>query len=345
MAGGSQVQLLIFSQQFASMLKSNLQLIDVLENLARETPQRQLRGVIEDVSEKVRLGVDLGDALADHPNVFGDIYINVIRAGLASGRLGEASAQVADYLSVINEVGRKVKGALAYPAFMIAAFILVFNGMIFFILPRFSRMFDSFDKELPWATRLLMDIGDFWASYWYLILGSMAVTAVGFVIWISTTDGRYLWDKLKLKIPILGPLWRMAALSRFLRTLAVQLENEVLLLEGIEVSAQASGNLYVEDTLYEIHDDVRRGNGLAAAFRQHEIFEGIVLQMISAGEEAGTLDELLLSAADYFERLLYARLDTVTGLINPVLTVLIGLVIAGMMVASFLPVFQIGSVV
>tara|TARA_B100001123_G_scaffold434709_1_gene561749 strand:- start:110 stop:1147 length:1038 start_codon:yes stop_codon:yes gene_type:complete len=345
MAGGTQVQLLIFSQQFASMLQSKLQLVDVLDNLARETPQRKLRDIIEDISEKVRHGVDLGDALAAHPNMFGEIYVNVIRAGLASGRLGDAAAQVADYLSVINEVGRKVRGALAYPFFMIGAFLLVFNGMVFFILPRFSRMFQSFGKELPWATRVLMEIGDLWANYWYAIIGTIVTVTIAFAIWISSADGRYIWDRIKLRVPIVGPLWRMAALSRFLRTLAVQLQNEVLLLEAIEVSAQASGNVYVRDSLYDIHDDVQRGNGLAGSFRRYDIFEGIVLQMIAAGEEAGTLDELLMSAADYFERLLYARLDTVTGLINPILTVLIGLVIAGMMIASFLPVFQIGSVV
>lgn len=345
MAAVRSAHLLIFTQQFASMMRSNLQLVEVLDNLARETPQARLREVVEEVSDKVKHGIDLGDALAEHPNVFSDIYVNVIKAGMMSGRLGESITQISNYLAVMDDVGRKVRSAMSYPIFMVIAFFFVFNGMVFFILPRFSKMFSNFGKELPAPTQILIDLGDFWAANWYLILGGGALGAFSFAVWIASEDGRAIWDKAKLRLPLMGNIWRMGALSRFLRTLAVQIKNEVSLLDALVLSADASDNVYIRETIYQIAEDVERGAGLSNAFREHEIFHGIVLQMIAAGEEAGTLDELMLSSADYFERLLYDQLESVTGMINPLLTVFVGLAVAGMMVASFLPVFQIGSAV
>ncbi|MGB0684159.1 MAG: type II secretion system F family protein [Magnetovibrionaceae bacterium] len=343
MAGVRSTHLLIFTQQFAAMIGSSLQLVDVLDNLAKETPQKQLRQVLETITTSVRRGVDLADALASHRRVFNDIYINVVRAGMASGKLGDALDQIARYLKAENDVRRRVKSALTYPIFMIGGFFMVFNGMIFFILPRFSKMFLDFGKDLPFATQLLIDIGDFWKAYWYLIIGGVALLGFLFGVWIATADGREIWDRYKLKLPVIGGIWRMAALSRFLRTLSVQVHNEVMLLEAILLSADASNNVYIRQSLYGIADRIERGESLSEAFRRESVFHGIVLQMITAGEEAGRLHELLLSSADYFENLLHDRLDTVTNLINPILTLVIGLAVAGMMIASFMPVFQSGG--
>ncbi|MBF0285005.1 MAG: type II secretion system F family protein [Magnetococcales bacterium] len=337
--------LLIFTNQFASMLRSQLPLISVLENLSRETPQKALREAIEDVTDDVMMGRDFGDALADHPKIFDHIYVNVVRAGMMSGKLSEALTQVSEYLNKMDNIGRQVRGALSYPLFMLVAFFAVFNAMVFFILPRFATMFNSFGKELPWATRVLMSIGNFWRDNWFLLVGGVAAVGISFMVWVATPDGRYIWDENKLKFPVLGPLWRMAALARILRTLGVQLHNEVELLKSLELAAQGCGNAYLEDILLHIADEVETGQSISECFREHEIFEGIVLQMISAGEESGELDELLLSAADFFERMLDNRIQMATGLINPILTVFMGLAIAGMMVASFLPVFEMGGAV
>ena len=314
MAGGvNDTHLLIFTQQFSSMIRSNLQLVDVLDNLAKETPQKRLRQIIEDIAESVKHGVDLGDALAGHPGVFNEIYVNVVRAGMASGRLGEAMIQITSYLSMIYEITRQARSAMTYPIFMLVAFFAVFNGMVFFILPRFAAMFANFGRDLPFATQVMIDIGNYWKDNWLLIIGGVVLTPLAFVTWIATEDGRAIWDRIKLRMPVIGSVWRLAALSRFIRTLAVQIKNEVMLLDALIHSAEASGNVYLRETIYDIAEEVERGSSIAAAFREYRIFEGIVLQMISSGEEAGELDELLLSAADYFERLLRNRLETVTG--------------------------------
>lgn len=337
--------LLIFTNQFASMMRSQLQLVDVLDNLAQETPGADLRGAIEDLAHDVRSGVDFGDALANHPGIFSDIFVNVVRSGMESGRLAESLTQVSVYLQKADALSRKVKGALTYPAFMLLVFFGVFNAMVFFILPRFEAIFSTMGKELPGPTQFLLDVGEVWANNWYYIVGGVVFLWFAFLLWIATQEGRYTWDHYKLKMPVVGNLWRMSSLARFLRTFAVQLHNEVALLKALHLSAYATGNAYVENAILLIAEDVERGISISQSFREYDVFSGIVLQMVSAGEEAGTLAELLLSASDYFEQLLDNQTQVVTGLINPILTVVMGFSIAGMMVAAFLPVFSMGSVV
>lgn len=343
MAEVKQHHVLIFTQQFSSMIRSNLPLVDVLDNLAEETPQRGLREIVSGVAKDVRKGLDLADAMAEFPRTFDDVYISVVRSGMESGLLGPALEQIAQYQKVVNETARRVRSAMTYPIFVIGAFILVFNIMMFLILPRFESMFASFSRELPGPTVLMLAVGAFWSQYWWLILGGAGATVFVWLLWLSTDEGRRSWDEMKLNIPMFGPLWRMAALAKFLRTFAVQVRNGVGALPALSLSAEASGNAYLREVLKEITASVERGRGIADSFRSYDVFHGIVLQMISSGEESGSLDELLLSSADYFDSLVRDQIDRITSLINPVLTVAVGLGIAAMMVACFLPVFQMGG--
>ena len=338
-------QLLIFTRQFAAMTNSQLQLSYILQNLAKETPHRKMRDTIQLILDDILHGVDLANAFAKFPNVFNDVYVNVIRAGLESGMLGNALNQIARYLEVADDMNRKVRAAFSYPIFLLVAFVIVFNTQVFIILPQFKTMFDNFNRELPAATQMMLDIGQFYIVYWpHLVVGLVGIVAA-FIVWISSNDGRRVWDEIKLKIPVVGRIWRMAALSRLLRTLAVQVQNIVPLVVALELSSSASGNKYIEAIVLEIVDDIKNGEGIADSFRVHEVFSGIVLQMIASGEETGEFDVLLLSAAEYFDSLLGEQVGTLTGLINPLLTIIVGLAIAGMMVAAFLPVFQISRTI
>ncbi|CAK0755893.1 putative Type IV pilus assembly protein PilC [Gammaproteobacteria bacterium] len=345
MAAVSLSSLLIFTSQLSSMIRSQLPLVDVLVNLTQETPPGVLRHTLEDVVEEVRHGVDFGDALAEFPTVFDQIYVNIIRAGMMSGRLGDSIEHISVYLKKMDESRGKVRSALAYPIFMFISFILVLNGMIFFILPRFKAMFASFGKDLPKITQMLMNFADWWQGNWYWVILTSVLLVVAAVTWVATAEGRYLWDQYKLRLPAFGNLIRLAALSRFLRTFAVQLQNEVELLPALALATGSLSNVYIEDLIHSIIADIECGKGIAESFREYEVFSGIVLQMIAAGEEAGTLDMLLLSAADYFERLLDNELERWTALINPILTIIVGLAVAGMMIAVFLPVFDMGKAV
>lgn len=335
--------LLIFTNQFSAMIQSQLPLVDVLDNLAMETPHRRLQSAVTAVVEDVEHGQELGDALSYHPDVFDQIYVNVVRAGMGSGRLDEALAQLSVHLTKADIVSKKMRGAMFYPMVVMAIALVAFNAVVFFILPKFQTMFASMSKDLPAITQLLIDVGEVWRANWLIIFGLVLFIVILIGVWLATPEGRYVWDQKKLDLPVVGKLWRMGALTKFLRTLAVQMRNEVPLLDSLELAAPASGNVYIEDLVLGIADDIERGVGIAQAFRDYDVFGGVVLQMISSGEESGELDELLMSAAEYFDRLLDDQIQRTTALINPVLTVFIGLFMAGMVIGVFLPVFNMGK--
>lgn len=333
----------LFTRQFAAMISSRLPLVRSLENLSRETPNRRLRTALETVAEDMYAGGDLSDALARHPRIFGAIYVSIVRAGLNSGQLAESLERLTDYLKRVDELSSKMKWAILYPAFVCAMFFAVFNAMVFLILPRFQMMFSTLNRELPEMTRTMIAIGDFYSGYWAFLLGGAVAIAGIFLVWISNEDGRYIWDETKLKIPLVGGLVRNAVLSRFLWTFAVQLKNHIPAVQALRLSAEATDNMFLRGVVHEMADDVEAGSTLGAAFQHHNILGDIVGQMVSTGEEAGTVDELLMSAAGYFDTVMLQRLNAVTAMVNPLLTALVGLGIALMLIAAFLPVFEMSG--
>jgi type II secretory pathway component PulF len=338
------MHLVIFARQFASMMNSGLQLVTVLDDLARETPKRELREAVKDISRRVRAGVDVADAFACHPKLFDSIFIGIVSAGLESGRLGEALLQIVEYLERTDQVRRRITTAMTYPVFLLFTFLVAAGGMIFFILPKYQLLFGSFGHDLPGPTQFLLDIGSFLRAEW------MSLAAIGgggvfiAVLVISTPAGRRSWDRVKLRVPLLGQVWRLASLGRFSRTLSIQVRNHIPVVLALRFAANSAGNQYVRQLVLAISNDIEQGQSVTQAFKSRDIFSGIVMQMIAAGEEAGTLDELLISAAAYFDSLLLQRIDSLTGMLNPVLTAFMGLSISGMMVAAFLPVFDLPGV-
>jgi type II secretory pathway component PulF len=341
---GVNSDLLVFTRQFTAMVRSNLQLVHALESLARETPRRRLRLALTDVLAKVRAGRDFDRALADHPKIFNPTYVGVVRAGMQSGQLGEALQQVSEYLTSLDRVMTKIRGAMMYPLLLLVSFMGTFHMMVFGILPRFETLFGQYGHALPAPTQFVLAIGHVYAAIWPELLASTVAVILGFGWWIATPNGRLTYDRLKLQIPIVGPLWRLAALARFAHTLGIQVQNSVTLLESIRVAAPACNNKHVEVSLRTIATDIERGEGITQAFVKQDLFRGVVQQMISAGEKSGELTEPLKSAATYFESLWIQRLDAVVGLINPALTAIMGLLIAGMLVAAFLPVFEVSGI-
>ena len=239
---------------------------------------------------------------------------------------------------------KKVRGAMMYPLLLLVSFIGTFHMMVFGILPRFEMLFGEYGHALPAPTQVVLAIGHVYASMWPMLLASVVASVLGFTWWIATPNGRLTYDRLKLKIPVIGPLMRLAALARFAHTLGIQVQNSVTLLESIRVAAPACNNKHVEMSLRAIANDIERGQGIAQAFAKQELFRGVVQQMISAGEKTGELTEPLRSAATYFESLWIQRLDAVIGLINPALTAIMGLLISGMLIAAFLPVFEVSGI-
>lgn len=321
------------------MMRSGLQLVSVLENLGRETPNRSLRKAVIDVARRVTEGADLADAMDRHPRQFNSVFVGLVRSGIESGRLSDALSHIVEYLERVEQVNRRVTSAAIYPVFVLLTFVATSGGMIFNVLPRYETIFRGSGKHLPAPTQFLIDLGRFLSSQGVALLLLGAALAGSFLLVLAHRQSRLVWDRAKLRLPILGSVWRLAALSRFSRTLAVQVSNGVSLIQALHLAAGAAGNRYVETLAHGIAGDIELGESITGAFKARDIFSGIVLQMISSGEESGRIDELLLSAANYFDSLLMQRIEAVTGLINPILTGFVGLSTAGMMVASFLPVF------
>ncbi len=335
--------LLIFTKQFAAMVRSNLPLVQALESLARDSPRRSFRTVLTNVVEQVRYGRDFHRVLADYPKIFNGTYIGVVRAGMQSGQLGIALQQIADYLDAHDKIIKKVRAALIYPALLFCSFCVTFHMMVFGILPRFQSLFKSYNKALPAPTQFVLDIGHVYEEYWPFLLGGAVIIGISFVAWVRTIEGRVTFDRLKLKIPLFGNLMRLSAIARFAQTLAIQVQNSVGLIESIRVAAPANNNKYIERSLLKIADHIEHGEGIAQAFERETLFHGVVQQMISAGEQSGDLGTPLVSVANYFESLWAQRLESVISTVNPLLTATMGMLISGMLIAAFLPVFEVSG--
>jgi type IV pilus assembly protein PilC len=261
---------------------------------------------------------------------------------MQSGQLAAALKQISEYLTALDKVMKKMRSAAIYPALLITAFLITFHILVFWVLPRFEVLFSSFGKELPAPTRMVLAIGDVYSRSWPMMLAVLCAVAAGILIW--TKKNPISFDRMKLRTPLIGPLLRVSALARFAHTLAIQVSNSVSLIEAIRVAAPACNNRYAELSLRHIADDIEHGQGIAQAFGRHDLFQGVVQQMISAGEQSGELAEPLRSAANYFENLWVQRVDAFIAIVNPLLTAIIGILISGMLVAAFLPVFEASGV-
>jgi type IV pilus assembly protein PilC len=335
--------LLIFTKQFSAMVRSQLPLVQALESLARDSPKRSFRLMLMSVLEQVRCGRDFHHVLADYPRIFNGTYIGVVRAGMSSGQLGPALQQISEYLESHDKIIKKVRAALIYPAMLFAAFAVTFHMMVFGILPRFQSLFASYGKALPAPTQFVLDVGQVYAQYWPFMLGAIIISGMGFFAWIRTIEGRVSFDRLKLRIPLFGNLMRLSAIARFAQTLAIQVQNSVGLIESIRVAAPANNNKYIERSLLKIADHIEQGESISHAFQRESLFQGVVQQMISAGEQSGDLGTPLVSVANYFESLWAQRLESVISTVNPLLTASMGMLISGMLIAAFLPVFQVSG--
>lgn len=343
LAGVSLSARYIFTRQLSALLKGRLQLAAAIENLKAEMPSGRFRLALDRVGQDVSNGRDLAEAMADHPKIFGPVYVGVVRSGMRSGRIDEALEQLSTYLEQVDTSARKARAALTYPLFVLGAFLLVFHMMLFMILPRFQQMYHSMGRELPGPTQALLDIG---AVYGANLVGigivSGALVTLG-VIWLSSEAGKIIWDATKLRLPLIGYVVRHAAVARFLRSVGMQLKHGIPAVEALRIGAAAVSNRQLEASVHVIADRIERGASFGEAFRDDPHFGGVVAQMIVSGEQAGTLDILMVSAADYFDTLLMQRIQALTAMINPILTALVGLGIAGMLIAAFLPVFELSG--
>lgn len=341
-----QKEIVLFSRQFATMVNSGLSLIRALTVLEEQTESDAFRNVLGKVRTDVERGTSLSAAMDRHPKVFTDLYVSMIRAGEIGGVLDETLLRLADILEAQLSLRSKVRSAMAYPAVIGFLIVAVTTAMILFVVPVFTNLYEELgDAELPLPTKLLVGLSNILTGYWWLVILVTGGSIYGFRRWLATEDGRLLWDTYKLKLPVFGNLAHKTALSRFSRTLAVLSRTGVPILQAIDIVADTSGNRLVAKALDEVKDSVRSGESLATPLSRHSVFPPMVVQMMTVGEETGELDAMLAKVADFYEREVEDTVNALTSLIEPLLIVVMGVSVGAILIALYLPIFNIAGLV
>ncbi|HVP57830.1 MAG TPA: type II secretion system F family protein [bacterium] len=343
--GVSTKDLAVFTRQFSTMINSGLPLVQCLDILGKQAEHDNFRKVITSTMREVESGSTLADALSKHPNVFGDLYVNMVEAGETGGVLDVILMRLAAYLEKMNTLKRKIKGAMTYPAVIVTVTVVATVFMLLFIIPVFAKLFSDYGGTLPLPTRIVMMLSNFIRHQWWLIAGVIVAAVVGLRRYYKSKDGRAKIDRLLLSVPIFGPVLLKTAVARFTRTLGTLVSSGVPILEGLEITARAAGNVVVKEAVIKTRASISSGHTIAEPLRQSAVFPPMVVQMISVGEETGALDEMLCKIADFYDEEVDAAVDAMTSIIEPVMIVMMGGIVGGMVVSMYLPIFKLVTVI
>jgi MSHA biogenesis protein MshG len=335
--------MLLFSRQMYTLLKAGVPILKSLAALQESATRIGFANMLQDVRTSLDSGRDLSTAMRRHPKVFGPFYISMVRVGELTGALEEVFLRLFNHLEFEREIKNQVAQALRYPIFVIVVMGVAIVIVNIFVIPAFARIFAGFKAELPLMTRVLLGFSDFMVNYWPALLGVVAGAYVMFRVWVGTPAGRYAWDRMKLRIPIAGKIVLKATLARFARSLSIALKSGIPIVQALSVVEQVVDNAYVGQRIEQIRDGVERGESLLRTAVTTGVFTPVVLQMISVGEEAGELDDLLREVAEMYQREVEYELKTLSSQIEPVLIVLLGVLVLILALGVFLPMWNLGQ--
>ena len=330
----------IFTRQFSTMINAGLPLVQSLSILAQQTENKTLKDITKAVVYDVEAGNTLADALAKHPKAFSGLYVNMVAAGEAGGILDTILMRLATFLEKNDALVRKVKGAMVYPAVIITVAIIAVAVLLVFVIPTFSSMFASVNMELPLPTRIVIGASDMLTRFWWAILLGAVLLVLGFRSYYNTPNGRKNIDGLLLRAPVLGDLLRKSAVSRFTRTLGTLISSGVSILDGLEITAKTAGNRVVHDAVMQSRQSIAGGETIAGPLQASGVFPPMVISMISVGEQTGGLDEMLTKIADFYDAEVDVAVSALLSLMEPVMIVVLGVIVGGMVVAMYLPIFD-----
>lgn len=335
-----------FTRQLATMLRAGVPLLQAFEIIARGNSNARFARLMMDIKGRVESGSSLSQAFRAHPKHFDTLYCNLVGAGETSGMLDAILDRLATYKEKILALKSKIKSALFYPISVIAVAIIVMWIIMIWVIPAFKKVFSNFGANLPVPTQIVMSISDFFVSYWWLMAGIVAGSLFTFFFLLRRSAGfRYAVDRLSLKIPIIGPILEKATIARWTRTLATMFTAGVPLVESLDAVAGASGNAVYAAGTHKIQNEVSTGTSLTNAMHNTGLFPSMVLQMTQIGEESGSLDGMLSKVAEFYEREVDDAVGALTSLLEPMIIVFLGVVVGGLVVAMYLPIFKLGSVI
>ncbi len=336
----------IFARQFATMIGAGLSLTKCLSILGQQTESPALRVIITQIGKDVESGQSLSDAMSKHPKVFPPIFVNMVRSGETGGVLDEVLNRVADHFEREEMIKGRIKSAMTYPIAMGTLVLLVLIAMLVFVVPTFQTMFASMGGELPLPTRILVGISEGARGLpgLFTLIGVIAIV-VTFRWWKGTENGRYAWDSIKLRMPVFGKLIRKMALSRFTRTFGTLVAAGVPILSALDIVGSTSGNEVIHRAVRKVRSAIKEGETIAKPLGENPIFPAMVVQMISVGEETGALDAMLAKVAEFYDEEVTAGVDGITSLIEPLMMATLGVVVGGVVIALYMPMFEVINLV
>ena len=332
--------IVIFTRQFSTMINAGLPLVQALDILANQSENPALKDVTRQVMFDVESGNTVADALRKHPKAFSDLYVNMVAAGEAGGILDTILMRLAVFMEKNDALIRKVKGAMIYPGVIMSVAAIAITVLLVFVIPTFENMFNSAGIELPLPTRIVIGLSRGLKSYWYVLIAAAIGIFVSVKRYYATPGGKLNIDRLMLKMPVLGDVLRKSAVSRFTRTLGTLISSGVSILDGLEITAKTAGNRVIQDAIMASRASIAGGETIAAPLKKSAVFPPMVISMIAVGEQTGGLDEMLTKIADFYDEEVDAAVSGLLALMEPVMIVFLGVVVGGMVVAMYLPIFD-----
>ncbi|MFW5967995.1 MAG: type II secretion system inner membrane protein GspF [Persicimonas sp.] len=335
----------VLTRQMATLMRAGIPLVEALKALGDQVEKDELKRVISDVRQKVNEGSSLAKALGDHPEHFTNLYVNMVRAGESSGNLDVVLDRLTDFLEAQIELRGKVIGAMVYPLIMVVVGVLIMGVLFVFVIPKVTQIFQDQDAALPWITRFLIGTSELFANWWFILIPGAIAAAWGFKKWKETPDGKDIWDRFVLKVPIFGPLIRMIAVARFARTLGTLLANGVPLLTALDIVKNILGNNRLIEVVEIARINIREGESIAKPLERSGEFPPLVTHMIAIGEKSGQLEEMLENVAAAYNQEVDMRVQALTTLLEPLLIVGMGVGVAVIVFAVMLPILQLNQTI
>ncbi|MCB1214930.1 MAG: type II secretion system inner membrane protein GspF [Deltaproteobacteria bacterium] len=333
------------TRQLSTLLNANVPLVDALGALVEQTDQEKLKSALGDIREKVKEGSRLASAMKLHPDVFGDLYINMVHAGEVSGALDTVLSRLADFTENQARLTSKVKGAMIYPVIMALVGIILMSFLLVFVVPKIVKIFEDAEATLPLPTRILIGVSDFIAGYWYLVIILVVGAFFLYKRYYATPKGRYKVDGLRLKMPVFGPIFRMMAVGRFCRTLSTLTNSGVQLMTGLDIVKGVVNNVVLTEAIEETRNSVKEGESIADPLKRSGQFPPMVTHMIRIGEKTGALEAMLERVADTYEEQVDTQVSSLQALMEPVMIVVMGGVVGAIVLSIILPILNMNKLI
>ena len=335
----------LYTRQMAAMLSSGMPLVQSIAALEEQTENKVFRTVLAGVRVNVEGGSMYSDALDEYPQVFDELYVNMMRAGETGGMLAETSERVATFLEAANSLRSKVKSAMMYPTVVLCVAIIISTGLIVFIVPTFAKMFSGFGAKLPAPTQILLNVSNFVRDYWYIVIAVAATTIYSLRRYVKTEKGGYAFDLFRLKFPLLGKLVHKIAITRFASTFAQLISSGVPIIQAMSIVGLATGNKVIGKAILDARASVEQGKTVSETLKSNKAFPSMLIHMLSAGEQTGKMEEMLGKLAEFYQEEVDTMLEGLTSMLEPLLMVVIGVMIGGIVLAMFMPIFKMTEVV